>query len=270
MSYGYSLKFIRLIKAIYGKVFSLVQINGHIAGPFPAQCSMRQGFPLSFLLFDVALNPSICSLDRHFTTIQIGHWSKKIVEVADTDLMIFVMAEADSPKIKELISTHERATGARLNTSKSEALSVVSWYILASVLYIPYHQEVTILGFSFTSTVARSGHLTWAAGKVQALATDTCCQDPCLEKTHTVYVCLSTLQDMAHTTNCFDTAGTGEATSNGNFIIYMARCCFEGASFNFITPVVEGSDGVDRCRQMACPFSQHASNPRKEVGVADC
>jgi hypothetical protein len=139
MSYGYSLKFIRLIKAIYDKAFSLVQINGYIAGPFPAQCSMRQGFSLYLLLFAVALNPSICPLDRNFTTIQIGHWSKKIVEVADTDLMIFVMTEAGSPKIKELISTHERATGARLNTSKSEVLSIVSWYTLASVLYIPYH-----------------------------------------------------------------------------------------------------------------------------------
>jgi hypothetical protein len=99
MSYGYSLKFIRFIKAIYDKASSLVQINGYIAGPFPAQCSMRQGFPLSLLLFAVALNPSICSLDRHFTTIEIGHWLKKIVEVADTDI-IFVMAEAVSPKLR--------------------------------------------------------------------------------------------------------------------------------------------------------------------------
>jgi hypothetical protein len=150
-------------------------------------------------------------------------------------------------------------------------LSVVSWYTLASVLYILYHQEVTILGSSFTSTLARLGHLTWAAGKVQALATDTCCQDPCLEKTHTVYACLSTFQDMAHTTNSFDTAGTEEATSIGNFMIHMARCYFEGVSFNFIKPVVEGRNGVDRCHcQMSCPFSQHALNPRKEVGVADC
>jgi len=31
MSYGYSLKFIRLIKAIYDKAFSLVQINGYLS-----------------------------------------------------------------------------------------------------------------------------------------------------------------------------------------------------------------------------------------------
>jgi hypothetical protein len=181
MSYGYSLKFIRLIKAIY-KAFSLVQINGYIAGPFPAQCSIRQGCPLSMLLFTVALNPLIYSLHRHFITIRIGHWSKKIAEVAYTDLMIFVTAEAGIPKIKGLMSTHERATEARLNTSKSEALAIGSWYTLASVPHISYHQEVTILGFRFTSMVARSGHLTWAAGEVQALATGTCCRDPCLEQ----------------------------------------------------------------------------------------
>jgi hypothetical protein len=117
----------------------------------------------------------------NYTTIQIGHCSKKIAEMAYTDFKIFETVEAGILKIKELISTHERTTGARLNTRKSECLAVGLWYTSANILHIPHHQEVTILGFSFTCAVAQSGHLTWAAGKVQDLAIDTCCRDPFLE-----------------------------------------------------------------------------------------
>jgi hypothetical protein len=88
---------------------------------------------------------------------------------------------------------------------------------------------------------------------------------------HTVYACLSSLQDMAHTTNAFDTAGTGEATSKGNFMVYVAQCDFCGASFNFITRIVGGRDGVDRCRcQMSCSFLNTLRTQERKWGVADC
>ena len=72
-SYGYSMKFIKLIQGMYDKAFSLVQINGYIAGLFPIQYSVTQGCSMSMLLFILVLNLLICLLKQHFTSIRTGH-----------------------------------------------------------------------------------------------------------------------------------------------------------------------------------------------------
>jgi hypothetical protein len=63
-SYGYKMKFIRLLQVTYDKAF-WVQINGYVAGPFPIKCSVRQSCPMSMLLFTLVLNPLLYLLERH-------------------------------------------------------------------------------------------------------------------------------------------------------------------------------------------------------------
>jgi hypothetical protein len=55
---------------------------------------------------------------------------------------------------------------------------ILSW----NVCDIPYCPVITILSFSFTSTVARSGSVTWSkvTGKVKALASEVYGSDHCL------------------------------------------------------------------------------------------
>jgi len=56
-SHGYSDAFIERIKHMYNNAKSVVQINGHISGPIPIHCSVRQECPLSMTLFALCLNP---------------------------------------------------------------------------------------------------------------------------------------------------------------------------------------------------------------------
>lgn len=57
--------FITLIQAMYDKALSSVQIKDNVAGPFPIQCSVRQGCPVTMLLFALVLNPLMYMLERH-------------------------------------------------------------------------------------------------------------------------------------------------------------------------------------------------------------
>ena len=84
-SYGYSMIFITLTQGMYDTVLSLVQTNGYVAGSFPIQYSVRQGSPISMLLFALVLNLLICLLERNLIGIRIGHRTTKTAAVAYGD-----------------------------------------------------------------------------------------------------------------------------------------------------------------------------------------
>jgi hypothetical protein len=76
-SYRYSTRFIALINAMCGQAFFSVLINGHLAGPFPVRCFVRESCPMNLLLFTLTLNPLLCLLEHNITGIGIGHKTKK-------------------------------------------------------------------------------------------------------------------------------------------------------------------------------------------------
>jgi len=67
----------------------------------------------------------------------------------------------DIPVIWDVIQCYDRASEARLNTRKSNALAVGAWYYTTDVLDIPYYDEVQIVGFSIASTVEKLSTISW-------------------------------------------------------------------------------------------------------------
>jgi hypothetical protein len=53
-----------------------------------------------------------------------------------------------------VISEFESASGALLNTSKSKALGIGAWDKTKTLRGILYHQQITILGITFTATTS--------------------------------------------------------------------------------------------------------------------
>jgi hypothetical protein len=66
---GFSDGFVERMKHMYGNATSLVQINWLISGAIPIGCSVRQGCPLSLMLFASRLNPLIHRLEQ---TLQVS------------------------------------------------------------------------------------------------------------------------------------------------------------------------------------------------------
>jgi hypothetical protein len=87
----------------------------------------------------------------------------------------------------------ERASGARLNTHKSQALPIGRWPVSAVIPGITYRTHVKILGVHFWSTIRQSVHATWTptVGNVRALAKESYSRDLCLtHRIHHVHVYL--------------------------------------------------------------------------------
>jgi hypothetical protein len=61
---GFSELFIDRMKRMYEKATSPIQTNGHMSGPVPIRCSVRQGCPLSMQLFALCLNPLLHILEK--------------------------------------------------------------------------------------------------------------------------------------------------------------------------------------------------------------
>ena len=135
-SYGYSMRFTTLIQAMYDQAFSSLQNNGYVAGPFPIRCSVRQGRPISMLLFAFMLTPLLYLLERNLTGIRIGHRTTTTAVVAYAD---DVTAPEDIQLIGDLLRTYERATGACLNIRKSKAMAAGSWDTSINMTDIPYY-----------------------------------------------------------------------------------------------------------------------------------
>jgi hypothetical protein len=63
--YGFSTKFQRCVRNMYGRATSSVQINGHRTGKIPINCAVRQGCPLGIQLFAICIDPSCVPLRPH-------------------------------------------------------------------------------------------------------------------------------------------------------------------------------------------------------------
>jgi len=69
-SHGFDAEFIECIRMMYENATSAIQVNGHISTPIPIQCGVRQGCPLSMILFVLCLNPLLYHLDERLQGIR--------------------------------------------------------------------------------------------------------------------------------------------------------------------------------------------------------
>ena len=60
---GFSKTFLTRLQKMYTNATSSVQINGHISQPTAIRSGIRQGCPLSMLLFTICMNPFLCMID---------------------------------------------------------------------------------------------------------------------------------------------------------------------------------------------------------------
>jgi hypothetical protein len=76
---------IRAIMSLYENATSRVNINGHYTGDISIKCSIRQGCPLSSLLYAMILDPFLNLLHTRLRGLKIGTEKRKITCVAYAD-----------------------------------------------------------------------------------------------------------------------------------------------------------------------------------------
>ena len=170
---------------MYENATSTIQINGHQSGPIPIRSSVRQGSPMSMLLYALCLNPLLCTLENKLTGLRIKQRDPKTAVVANADdVTIFVTKHNDIQVLQDALLCFEAATGAQVNIGKSKAIAAGPWDTSVTIMDIPYHTETKILGFHITSTANGSAIKSWSTmtNRITAQARDAYNRELSLDK----------------------------------------------------------------------------------------
>ena len=121
MNFGH--KFISHIKLLYNSIYSRVKVNGFLSTLFLIERGLRQGCPLSailYVLISEVLNMAINN-DPLIEGVTIEGLEIKLSQYAD-DNSCFLIGDKSIYALFDLLNKFEKATGSKINISKTQAL----------------------------------------------------------------------------------------------------------------------------------------------------
>ena len=115
--------YLNIIKAIYDWPTANINLNGEKLKEFPLRSGIRQGCPLSPLLFNIVLEVLATAIreGKQIKGIQIGKAEVKFSLFADVMILYIKHPKDTIRKLLELISEFSKVAGYKINTQKSLA-----------------------------------------------------------------------------------------------------------------------------------------------------
>lgn len=162
--YNFPKKFIENIKNLYNNAYSRLQINRDTSNVINIRCSVRQGCPMSMLLFVLYLQPFIELLKTDTT---------KPTAFAD-DITLMVQDMTELGRIKQKADVFCGITNASLNTDKCRGLFIGSNSrgptLTTAEIWFGLEQNLKILGVVFSNNLQDMIRENWkkAVNVVQA------------------------------------------------------------------------------------------------------
>ncbi|KAK2877221.1 hypothetical protein Q8A73_021684, partial [Channa argus] len=120
-AFGFGRVFSGWIELLYGRAASMVKCNGSLTDPVPLERSIRQGCPLSAMLYAIAAEPLALSIlaDPSIRGIETPRGNEfRLAQYAD-DINIMVKDKASLRRVMLHLEEYELAAGARVNRAKS-------------------------------------------------------------------------------------------------------------------------------------------------------
>ena len=168
MNFGVSFR--QWVSIFYSQIFSSILINGEQIQAFKVTCGVRQGCPLSPLLYIIIAETVACAIRA--SPLIDGYLlpngqRAKICQYAD-DTSIIVRSDNSLREVFSIFDRYELGSGARLNVSKSHGLLIGSWKTRTDMPFpLDWSNEaITVLG----SRLSNDGEERWEK-KIQALDT---------------------------------------------------------------------------------------------------
>jgi hypothetical protein len=114
-------KYLNIIEAIYDKPTANIKLNGEKLKPFPLKSGMRQGCPLSPLLFNIVLEflPRAIRQEEGIKGIQIGKETVKISLFAGGMILYLKDPKNSTQKLLGTINSYSKVAGYKINIEKS-------------------------------------------------------------------------------------------------------------------------------------------------------
>ncbi|KAI3356785.1 hypothetical protein L3Q82_003325 [Scortum barcoo] len=153
--YGVRGPLLRAVRSLYDRSRSLVRIAGSKSDLFPVHVGLRQGCPLSPVLFIIFMDRiSRRSVARGRRESRFGNHRISSLLFAD-DVVLLASSSQDLQHVLERFAAECEAAGMRISTSKSEAMVLdrkrVVCPLRVSGEVLPQVEEFKYLGVLFTS-----------------------------------------------------------------------------------------------------------------------
>ncbi|XP_026476274.1 uncharacterized protein LOC113381813, partial [Ctenocephalides felis] len=116
-------KITKVIMNLNKNATSRLQINGNLSEYIKIERSVRQGCPLSMILFVIGLDPLLEELENKLEGQNIITKNVKILAYAD-DVTLIVKSNSEEIKSLEIIKSYCKSSGAEINEQKSTFLSL--------------------------------------------------------------------------------------------------------------------------------------------------
>ncbi|KAF5367240.1 hypothetical protein D9615_010668 [Tricholomella constricta] len=118
--------FINTVKSLYANAETKIMINGHISSPWKINRGVRQGDPLSCMLFDLAIEPLAASMRAsNLEGFTIPESSEKLIANLFADDTTVFLSENDDPKVlQRILDDWCTAAKAKFNTAKTEIIPI--------------------------------------------------------------------------------------------------------------------------------------------------
>lgn len=124
-AYGFGNGFISWVNLLYNEAECMVKIDGGLSVPIKVKRGIRQGCPLSGQLYSLVIEPLLCKLREQLTGLHIEGSNilnnVKLSAYAD-DITVIIRNSEDIKIVLENLKCYGRASSAKINWTKSEAL----------------------------------------------------------------------------------------------------------------------------------------------------
>ena len=126
-TYNFLESFQKTVKFLYENVETSVMINGVLSQPFNVTRGVRQGNPLSHLLFNIVIEPlaNLLQQSRDLKGFQIPGETQRLIVTMFTDDTTAYLAEQDNPDhLWKILDTWCIASGAKFNSKKTKIIPI--------------------------------------------------------------------------------------------------------------------------------------------------
>ncbi|CAG8740397.1 14212_t:CDS:1, partial [Ambispora leptoticha] len=105
-------KFTRIVNTLFSTQQAHITASGKISEPFKVERGVRQGDPLSPLLYIIAFNSLLVALQQNIQGININNYVFKLAAYAD-DLTVRFSSTTDWDSFTNTINKYEKASNAK-------------------------------------------------------------------------------------------------------------------------------------------------------------
>jgi hypothetical protein len=134
--FGFSVHFVNTVQSLYSDAHTVVIINGEVSSPFRITRGVRQGDPLSCLLFNIAIESLATMLrESNLEGLRIrGDVERTIATLFADDTTVYLSEQDSFSDLQTVLQMWCRASRAKFNVQKTEIIPVGSSDYRAEVL----------------------------------------------------------------------------------------------------------------------------------------